>query len=179
VRCAAAAGALEGPVPSPAGVGAGLLPLPSGVPGPLDGEVLRLRAEPMALTIVAIPCRAGGTAARTTPTANTATPTAKAGRSIASRQSLGRRGSLARCGAGLEPPRPGAPPRERSPPAGTMRRTRSASRRARSPRRWNRAVTTPETASQTPSAPLGLLARAGRDRILSRIRCRPSAPGST
>jgi hypothetical protein len=41
-----------------------------------------------------MPARIGGTAASTTPTANTAKPTAKAGRSIASRQSRGR------CGAG-------------------------------------------------------------------------------
>jgi len=174
--------ALVDPVPSAPGEGCGLLPLPSAAPGPLEEDVVMSRAEPMALTIVAIPWRAGGTAARTTPTANTATPAAKAGRSIASRQSLGRRGSLGCCGSRRAPPRPGAPTRERSgrsPPARTTRRSRSASCRARSPRRRNRAVTTPETASQTPSAPLGRLAWAGRERILSRIRCRPSAPGST
>ena len=41
--------------------------------------------------ICTIAWRAGGTTDRTTPTANTAAPTAKAGRSIASRQSRGRR----------------------------------------------------------------------------------------
>ena len=154
VVCAATPGAV-GPVPSAAGVGAGLLPLPSVAPGLLEGGVLMLRAEPMALPIVTIAWRAGGTTDRTTPIVNTATPTAKAGRSIASRQSLGR------CGARRGSPRPLAPPRERpawsrprerpagSPPrAGTMRRTRSASRRTRP-------ITAPEKASQTPSIPLG------------------------
>ena len=144
-----------GPVPSAAGVGTGLLPLPSVAPGLLEGGVLMLRAEPMALPIVTIAWRAGGTTDRTTPIVNTATPTAKAGRSIASRQSLGR------CGARRGSPRPLTPPRERpawsrprerpagSPPrAGTMRRTRSASRRTRP-------ITAPEKASQTPSIPLG------------------------
>ncbi len=135
-----------GPVPSAAGVGAGLLPLPSVAPGLLEGGVLMLRAEPMASPIVTIAWRAGGTTDRTTPIVNTATPTAKAGRNIASRQSLGR------CGARRASPRPPAPPRERPawslPRAGTMRRTRSASRRTRP-------ITTPEKASQTPSIPLG------------------------
>jgi hypothetical protein len=158
-------GAVLGPVSSPAGDGSGLLPLPS-VAAPLEGGVLMLRAEPMASPIVTIAWRAGGTTDRTTPTANTATPTAKAGRSIASRQSLGRCGARGALPC-RTPSRPGAPPR-----AGTARRTRS-------PRRWTRAVTTPEKASQRPSAPLGRLAWAGRDRILSRIRSRPSAPGST
>jgi len=166
VVCAATPGAVLGPVPSAAGEGTGVLPLPSVAPAPLEGGVLMLRAEPMALPIVTIALRAGGTADRTTPMANTATPTAKAGRSIASRQSLGR------CGGRRAPPcrapsRPGGPPR-----AGTARRTRS-------PRRRTRAVTTPQMASQRPSAPLGRLAWAGRDRILSRIRSRPSPPGST
>ena len=180
VLCTATPAGLVGPLPSAAGVGTGLLPLPSSAPAPLEGGVLMLRAEPMASPIVTIAWRAGGTADRTTPMANTATPTAKAGRSIASRQSLGR------CGARGAPPRgappcrapsrPGAPPRdrsERSPPrAGTARRTRS-------PRCRTRAVMAPQKASQRPSAPLGRLAWAGRDRILSRIRSRPSAPGST
>jgi hypothetical protein len=34
-------------------------------------------------------------------------------------------------------------------------------------------------ASHTPRAPLGRLAGAGRDRILSRMRSSPSVPGST
>ena len=135
-----------GPVPSAAGVGTGLLPLPSVAPGLLEGGVLMLRAEPMASPIVNIAWRAGGTTDRTTPIVNTATPTAKAGRSIASRQSLGR------CGARRGSPRPLAPPRERPawplPRAGTRRRTRSASRRTRP-------ITAPEKASQTPSIPLG------------------------
>ena len=131
--CAATPGAVVGPLPSGAGVGSGLLPLPSVAPWPLEGGVLMLRAEVMAWLISASPWRAGGTADRTTPMANTATPMAKAGRSIASRQSLGR------CGGRRSPPRrspprcarsrPGVPPRdrsERSPPrAGTARRTRS------------------------------------------------------
>ena len=177
---AATPGPVAGPVPSPAGDGSGLLPLPS-VAAPLEGGVLMLRAEPMASPIVTIAWRAGGTTDRTTPTANTATPMAKAGRSIASRQSLGRCGARralpCRALSRRALPRPGAPP-----PAGTMRRTRSARRRARSPRkprRWTRAVTRPEKAAQTPSTPLGRLAWAGRDRILLRIRSRPSAPGST
>jgi uncharacterized low-complexity protein len=52
----------------------------------------------MDLLTDAIIWRAGGTTDRTTPTANTVTPMAKAGRSIASRQSLGRCGAR-RCGA--------------------------------------------------------------------------------
>jgi len=113
---------------------------PSVVPGPLE-ELLK--AEPMASPTCTIAWRAGGMTAKTTPKANTAAPTAKAGRSIASRQSLGR------CADG-----------------------RTLSRRTR-------AVTKPATASQTPRTPLGRLAWAGRDRILSRIRPRPSGPGST
>ena len=81
--------------------------------------------------------------------ANTATPTAKAGRSMASRQSLGR------C---------------RSPGSGAGRAW---------PRRSTRPAAKPEMASQAPRAPQGRAARAGWDWILSRIRSRPSAPGST
>jgi hypothetical protein len=132
-------------VPS-AVVGAGVVPWPSVEPAALEGLLL-VKAWPMALPTDSIACRAGGTTDRTTPTANTAAPTAKAGRSIASRQ------SLRRCGAG--------------------RPWRSAPRRRTSP------AAKPEIASQTPRAPLGRAARAGRDRILSRIRSRPSAPGST
>ena len=111
-----------------------------------------LRAEPMAPVMCATSWRAGGTTDRTTPTANTAAPKAKAGRSMASRQSLGRRGSR-RCGACR---------------CGT-----------RKPRRRISLAAAPETGSQTPRIHLGWLAWAGRDRILSRIRSRPSEPGST
>jgi len=114
--------------------------------------LLILRAEPMASPTFIITWRVGGTTDRTTPTANTAAPMAKAGRSMASRQSLGRRGSR-RCGACR---------------CGT-----------RKPRRRISLAAAPETGSQTPRIHLGWLAWAGRDRILSRIRSRPSEPGST
>jgi hypothetical protein len=119
-----------------------------------EGLVM-LRAEPMSSPICATYARAGGTADRTTPTANTVAPTAKAGRSMASRQSLGRFGSRRR-GSDCALPRP----------AGLLRRRISL-------------TATPETPSQTPRIQLGWLACAGRDRILSRIRSRPSEPGST
>jgi hypothetical protein len=122
------------------------------VPALLEGVLVMLRAEPMTPVMCATSWRAGGTADRTTPTANTAAPTAKAGRSMASRQSLGRRGSR-RCGA-----------------------CRCGRRKPR--RRISRAAA-PETGSHTPRIHLGWLAWAGRDRILSRIRSRPSEPGST
>jgi len=80
-----------------AGEATGVVPLSSVLPGPLDAGPLR--AEPMASPTCTIACRAGGTTDRTTPKANTAAPTAKAGRSIASRQSRRGRGSP-RCGAG-------------------------------------------------------------------------------
>jgi hypothetical protein len=64
-----------------------------------------LKADPMASPTCTTAWRAGGMTARTTPAANTATPAAKAGRSIASRQSLGRFGS--RRGS----PSPAVPPR--------------------------------------------------------------------
>jgi hypothetical protein len=115
-----------------------------------------LKAEPMASPTCTIAERAGGMTARTTPTANTATPAAKAGRSIASRQSIGRFGSS-----------PSLVAPSRSGPGRT-----EVTRRPRPARK-------PEMASHTPRAPLGRLARAGRDRILSRIRSSPSAPGST
>jgi hypothetical protein len=102
-----------------------------------------LRAAPMTFPTCTIACRAGGTADRTTPTANTAAPTAKAGRSMASRQSRGRRGAPLR-------------------PAG-----------------WPSRRIHPKMAGQTPRIPRSWLAWADRDRILSRIRSRPSAPGST
>jgi hypothetical protein len=53
--------------------------------------------------------RSGGTRARTTATANTATPMASAGRSIASRQPIGRRRGGRACPGPV--PRPGAVPR--------------------------------------------------------------------
>jgi len=147
------------PGPSPVEGWGALVPPPS-VVAPALAELLLLLpviAELRASPTETVHCRAGGTEARTTPTANTVTPRAKAGRSIASRQ------SRCRCGAGFcgadfwgagRPPRPG-----------TRRRASPAAK--------------PEIASQRPSAPLGWLARAGRDRIFSRIRSRPSAPGST
>jgi len=79
----------------PAGEATGeAVPWPSVAPGPL--EELMLRAAPIASPTCTIACRAGGTADRTTPTANTAAPTAKAGRSMASRQSRGRLGASPR-----------------------------------------------------------------------------------
>jgi hypothetical protein len=87
--------------------------------------------------------RAGGTADSSTPTANTAAPTAKAGRSIASRQS--RRGRV---------------------PSGWLSRPVSL-------------LTAPEMASHVPRIPLRWWAGDGRDRILARIRSKPSELGST
>jgi hypothetical protein len=145
---ATATGLLDGTLPVVEG--ARVAPEPS-VLGLGEG-LLMLRAEPMASLTLNITVRAGGTTDRTTPTANTAAPTANAGRSIASRQSLGRRGSrrsgACRCGT-------------------------------RKPRRRISLAAAPETGSQTPRIQLGWLACAGRDRILSRIRSRPSEPGST
>jgi hypothetical protein len=135
----------------PGAEGAGVVAEPS-VTALVEGLLVMFRAELMSPVICATPWRAGGTADRTTPTANTAMPTAKAGRSIASRQSLGRRGSR-RCGACR---------------CGTWK-----------PRRRINLAATPVTPSQTPRIQLGWLACAGRDRILSRIRSRPSEPGST
>ena len=158
------------------GVGAGVLPCPSSDPVALE-ELWPVKAALMSVPNCDIAWRAGGTAARTTPTANTATPTAKAGRSIASRQSLGRRGSRCgprRCGPRRAPPRSAARPRAWSP-SRAMRQSRSARER----RRQISPAATPEMASQIPRIQLGRLAWAGRDRILSRIRSRPSEPGST
>jgi len=70
------------------------VPCPSVVPAALDGLLLVMsKAELMASPTDTIPFRAAGTADRTTPIANTAAPMAKAGRSMASRQS--------RCGRGV------------------------------------------------------------------------------
>jgi hypothetical protein len=137
--------------PPAEGVGE-IVPWPSVVGDGPPEELLMLRAEPMASLTWTTPWRAAGTTDKTTPTANTAAPTAKAGRSMASRQSLGRRGSR-RCGTCR---------------CGT-----------RKPRRRISLAAAPERPSQTPRIQLGWLAWAGRDRILSRIRSRPSEPGST
>jgi hypothetical protein len=130
---------------------------PSVAGGDPLAELLLLKAEPMASPTFIIPWRVAGTTDRTTPTANTAAPTAKAGLSMASRQSLGR------CGG-------------RRPGACCPDACRSGTRK---PRRRNIPAATPETPSQTPRIHRGWLACAGRDRILSRIRSRPSEPGST
>lgn len=149
--------------PSP-GVGRGVPP-PSRAPVPPGELLLPAMAEVRASVAFTNTCRAGGTTDRTTPTANTATPIAKAGRSIASRQSQGRCG-VRRRGACRGWP---CPPRARSKWPASRRETR----------RPTRSAAKPEMASQTPSAALGRLAWAGRDRILARIRSRPSAPGCT
>jgi len=147
------AGLLDSP-PS-AAEGVGVMPWPPAAP--LFEELLMLKAEPMASLTWTTPWRAAGTTDKITPTANTAAPTAKAGRSMASRQSLGRRGSR-RCGTCR---------------CGTCRCG------TRKPRRRISLAAAPERPSQTPRIQLGWLAWAGRDRILSRIRSRPSEPGST
>jgi hypothetical protein len=90
-----------GPVPS-AAEGIGVVLCFSVAPAPL--EELPVMAELRSLVTCSSPWRAGGTTARTKPRANTAAPTPKAGRSIASRQSLGRFGSR-RCGARRTPSR--------------------------------------------------------------------------
>jgi hypothetical protein len=149
--CATPAGLLDGVLPAAEDVGGLVLPWPSRRGVPFEEELPVMADQPASVTW-RNPWRAGGTTERTTPTANTAAPTAKAGRSMASRQFLGRRGSRRRC----------ASPR----PAGVLRRRISL-------------TATPETPSQTPRIQLGWLACAGRDRILSRIRSRPSEPGST
>jgi hypothetical protein len=155
--CRTTAGLLDGTLPAAEVVGEIVpWPWPSRPDVPLEEEeLLMLKAEPMASPTLINPWRVTGTTARTTPTANTAAPRAKAGRSMASRQSLGRRGSRRR-GSDCVPARP----------AGLLRRRISL-------------TATPETPSQTPWIQLGWLACAGRDRILSRIRSRPSEPGST
>ena len=146
---------LDGTPPGAEGVSR-LVLWPS-VAGGVPLVVLLLKAEPMASPKVTNPWRVAGTTDRTTPTANTAAPTAKAGLSMASRQSLGRRGGRRWGACRPEPCRSGT----------------------RKPRRRNSAAATPETPSQTPRIHRGWLACAGRDRILSRIRSRPSEPGST
>jgi len=154
--CRTTAGLLDGTPPGAEGVSRlGLWPsVAGGVP---LAELLLLKAEPMASPTFTNPWRVAGTTDRTTPTANTAAPTAKAGLSMASRQSLGRRWGR-RWGACRRGP------------------CRSGTRK---PRRLISPAATPATPSQTPRIHRGWLACAGRDRILSRIRSRPSEPGST
>jgi len=88
----------------------------------------------MSPTDCPISVRIVGTVASTTPTANSAKPTAKAGRSIASRQSRGCRGAGRACpGVALWAVGAGCPPR-----IARHRRTRAARQRptgaARTPR---------------------------------------------
>jgi hypothetical protein len=103
-------------------------------PGPellvlVDPDVELCEVKPS--TELTIPWRIDGTAASNTPTANTAKPTAKAGRSMASRQSRGRcacrgRSGLARWAPGAVCPwRSACQPRAR---AAYQRRTRSATK---------------------------------------------------
>ncbi|MGH3256587.1 MAG: hypothetical protein ACRDOU_14540 [Streptosporangiaceae bacterium] len=86
-----------GPVPRP------VPPVPAGLADVLD-DPLPVRSS-LAWTST---CRSGGTAASTTATANTATPMASAGRSMASRQSRGHRWAGRACPGPA--PRPGARP---------------------------------------------------------------------
>jgi hypothetical protein len=154
-----------------AGIGVGDSPATEGAevlgwapPGPeLAGEepdMAALRVEPNWATA----CRAGGTAARTRPAAKTAAPIAKAGRSIASRQSTGRRGVF------RSSPRRSSP--RRSSPRRSSPRRPCSSRRCESPGpavpprgssacfvpwtgEWgrNKPARKPAIASQTPMAP--------------------------
>ena len=137
------------------------VPLPSragGLAGEDDvPEMAELRSEPKC----PIPLRVVGTTARTIPTTNTAMPAAKAGLSMASRQSRGR--LVPSCPAG----RPCAP----VPLAGHSRRNRSATEPADRDAK-------PETASQQAMTPMRCPAWVPRVRIFSRMRSRPSAPGS-
>jgi hypothetical protein len=114
---------VAGGVDEHVGAGAGTIPaapvlvrFPPAVPegpadgggvDPLDEEVAPLKAD---TTILPSPLRNGGTAASTTPTANTVTPMARAGRSMTSLQFLGRRGACrawpaerGRAGAAVRP----------------------------------------------------------------------------
>ena len=79
---------------------------------PAPGELGVLLEEPATRSALAwTKCRSGGTAASTTARANTATPTASAGRSMASRQSMGRRWAGRACPGPA--PCPGARPAAR------------------------------------------------------------------
>jgi hypothetical protein len=103
---------------------------------PAPGELGVLLDEPANTSVLTWTnaCRSGGTAASTTARANTATPMPSAGRSMASRQSVGRRRAGRACPGpaprpGVRPGRGGAPwPRGAlcSPRAPDKRRTRSA-----------------------------------------------------
>jgi len=91
----------------PPDVAPAAVPTPNGLPPPLVlvEPVVEL-CEPASPTEWRIGWRSGGTAASTMPTANTAKPTANAGRSMASRQSrgrcaCGRRSGLARWAPGV------------------------------------------------------------------------------
>jgi len=79
---------------------------------PARGELGVLLDEPANTSALTwTKCRSGGTAASTTARANTATPMASAGRSMASRQSMGRRWAGRACPGPA--PRPGARPAAR------------------------------------------------------------------
>jgi hypothetical protein len=77
---------------------------------PFDEEVASLKAD---VATEISPARNGGTAASTTPSANTVTPMARAGRSMTSLQFMGRRGACRRWAA--EPARAGAADRPDHP----------------------------------------------------------------
>ena len=136
------------------------LPFPSPVPPPLLVCVGATLCEPRPVVWRSW-WRSGGTAASTTPMANTARPTDSAGRSIASRQSPNRRGAGA-VWEGSEP---------------SLRRSRGAVSLLRSScQRRSRPATKAAIAALRDWM---AVAWAGRERIFSRIRSRPSAPGST
>lgn len=125
------------------------VPPPNPVPPPLvlvepDAEL----CEPASPTAWPMPWRMGGTAASITPTANTAKPTARAGRSMASRQSRGRCACRGRSGLAWRAPGAVGPWRsayQPRPRAAFQRHTRSASTL---------------TAAATPRASRNLAARA-------------------
>jgi hypothetical protein len=115
-------------------LGAWLADAPLGDPAPEPPVLAGWDAElcgPASPTAWRVCWRSGGTAASTMPTANTAKPTANAGRSMASRQSRGRcacrgRSGLARWAPGAVCPwRTTCQPRTR---ASYQRRTRSATK---------------------------------------------------
>ena len=138
--------------PEPVDTGAAEWPSVDSVPDEAGVPVMaELRFEPK----WAISLRVEGTTARTTPMRNTARPVAKAGRSIASRQSLGCFGAA---------PLGGALPRGEQAP---------------DPRAQVPGQLGPERrdAPQMAITPCRPLAWADRDRIFSRIWSRPSAPG--
>jgi hypothetical protein len=144
---------------------------------PTAGELEVLLDEPANTSVLTWTnaCRSGGTAASTTARANTATPTASAGLSMASRQSIPRRWAGRACPGpvprpGVRPGRGGAPwPRGAlcSPRAPDKCRTRPA----RTPE--------PHRPRRPPASGSVVEAKTGPDRIFSRIRSRPSGFGST